>query len=329
MNPLYSTKKQTTLVFLVALGVACFGLSPSMRAVIPAPDGGYGPPAYGTGNTAEGLNALLSLTTGQYNTANGWNSLHHVTSGSLNTGIGAATLFANTGIENTATGAAALFSNTTGTGNTANGVNALGHNTTGFANTAVGFAAGSQQTDGSNNIYISDMGVAGEGNTIAIGALPPNGIAYSDCYIGGIFGNLTPGVPVYINPDGHLSTTASSLRFKDEIKPMDKTSEAIYSLKPVTFRYKKEFDRERIPQFGLIAEEVEKVNPDLIARDGEGRVYSVRYEQVNAMLLNEFLKEHREMQELKKEVAALTAGLQKVSAQLEASKPAPQVVNNP
>ena len=122
---------------------------------------------------------------------------------------------------------------------------------------------------------------------------------------------------------------SSSQRFKDDIKPMDKASEAILALKPVSFRYKKEVDPQRVAQFGLVAEDVEKINPDLVIRDAQGRPQTVRYEQVNAMLLNEFLKEHREVQELKKEVAALTAGLQKVSAQLEASKPAPQVVNNP
>jgi uncharacterized coiled-coil protein SlyX len=124
---------------------------------------------------------------------------------------------------------------------------------------------------------------------------------------------------------------------------MNKTSEAILSLKPVTFRYKKEIDADRSPQFGLVAEDVEKVNPDLVVHDAEGNVYTVRYEAVNAMLLNEFLKEHQTVQELKsavakqeamvarqqKQIETLNAGLQKVSAQLEASKPAPQIVNNP
>jgi septal ring factor EnvC (AmiA/AmiB activator) len=181
------------------------------------------------------------------------------------------------------------------------------------------------------------------------------------CFIGGIFGNLTPGVPVYINADGQLSTTASSARFKDEIKPMEKASEAIFALKPVTFRYKKEFDRQGVPQFGLIAEEVEKVNPDLVYHDGQGEIYTVRYEAVNAMLLNEFLKEHRKVQEQEatitelkstvaqqqkesrstaaqqqNEIQALAATvkdqaaqIQKVSAQIEMTKSAPQVVNNP
>ena len=146
---------------------------------------------------------------------------------------------------------------------------------------------------------------------------------------------MAGGVGVIIDSSGHLGTVVSSERFKDEIKPMDKASEAILALKPVTFHYKKELDPEGIPQFGLVAEEVEKVNPDLVARDDQGKVYTVRYEAVNAMLLNEFLKEHRTVQELKttvveqqKQIEALTAGLQKVSARLELSKSAPQTVLN-
>ncbi len=148
------------------------------------------------------------------------------------------------------------------------------------------------------------------------------------------------GAAVQVNAAGQLGTAPSSQRFKDEIKPMDKASEAILVLKPVTFRYKHEIDPKNIPQFGLVAEEVEKVNPDLVVRDKEGKPYSVRYEAVNAMLLNEFLKEHRKVEQLtkdfqskfteqQKQIETLTAGLQKVSTQLEASKPAPQVVNNP
>ena len=127
----------------------------------------------------------------------------------------------------------------------------------------------------------------------------------------------------------------SSGRFKEKIKPMEQASDALFALKPVTFRYKREIDSQQIPQFGLVAEDVEKVNPDLVVRDKDGKPYSVRYEAVNAMLLNEFLKEHSTVQELKKEIAALTATvkeqsaqIQKVSAQLEASKLAPQMVSN-
>ena len=136
--------------------------------------------------------------------------------------------------------------------------------------------------------------------------------------------------------NGHLGTAVSSARFKDDVKPMDKVSEAILALKPVTFRYKREIDSKGIPQFGLVAEDVEKVHPDLVVRDADGKVYTVRYDAVNAMLLNEFLKEHHQVQDLKaivaeqqKQIQQLTAGLQKVNDQLEASKAAPQVVNNP
>ena len=184
------------------------------------------------------------------------------------------------------------------------------------------------------------MGFAGgnvttASNVICIGALGNN--VDNSCYIGQIFGsNSSGGVAVFVNSNGRLGTSTSSRRFKDDISLMDRTSEALFALKPVTFRYKKEIDPARTSQCGLVAEDVEKVNPDLVVRDKEGKPYSVRYDQVNAMLLNEFLKEHRknEKQEatiarLEKQVEALSAGLQKVSAQLEASKPAPQLVNNP
>ena len=141
---------------------------------------------------------------------------------------------------------------------------------------------------------------------------------------------------VVVGNDGHLGTVVSSERFKEAIKPMDKVSEAILSLQPVTFRYKQELDPNGVPQFGLIAEQVEKINPDLVVRDADGKINTVRYEAVNAMLLNEFLKEHHQVQDLKaivagqqKQIEALTAGLQKVSAKLEASKPARQVAHNP
>ena len=140
---------------------------------------------------------------------------------------------------------------------------------------------------------------------------------------------MPTGVAVIIDTTGHLGTTTSSARYKEAIKPMDKASEAILALQPVTFRYKHDLDPDSIPQFGLVAEDVEKVNPDLVARDEQGKPYTVRYDAVNAMLLNEFLKEHRKVDQLEKQVAALTAGFQKVSARLEAKKPAPQVVNNP
>ena len=188
----------------------------------------------------------------------------------------------------------------------------------------MGSNAGANLTTGNDNIDIVALGVAGESNTMRIG-----GVKQTATFIAGISGASVPGgVGVIVDSSGHLGTVVSSARFKEAIKPMDKASEAILALKPVTFRYKKELDPEKIPQFGLIAEEVETVNPDLVARDEEGKIMSVRYEAVNAMLLNEFLKEHQTVQELKKQVAELTAGVQKVSAQLELNKPAPQTVLN-
>ena len=165
---------------------------------------------------------------------------------------------------------------------------------------------------------------------------------HTGAYIAGIRNAAVTGSPVLVGMGGKLGVMMSSARFKEAIKPMDKASEAILALKPVTFRYKKELDAKRIAQFGLVAEDVEKVNPDLVVRDAKGKVYTVRYEAVNAMLLNEFLKEHQTVQELKsaaakqeamiarqqKQIEALTAGLQKVSAQIELKKLTPQIVLN-
>ena len=228
----------------------------------------------------------------------------------------------------------------------------------------MGSLAGFNLTTGSNNIDIGNEGVAAEANTIRIGTIGTQ----QATFIAGISGaTVAGGVGIIVDTNGHLGTVVSSERFKDEIKPMDKTSEAILALKPVTFRYKHELDPKGIPQFGLVAEQVEKVNPDLVARDAKGEVYTVRYEAVNAMLLNEFLKEHRKFEEqratiaeLKSSVAkqaanrakqeatiaqqqrgfeskiahqqtqieALTAVLQRVSARVEMSRPTPQMVLN-
>jgi hypothetical protein len=227
---------------------------------------------------------------------------------------------------------AALGSNTTGFANTAIGVSAL-LNATGNYNVALGNSAGEFLSTGDNNIDIgyNVLGVKGESNTIRIGNTD-----ITATYIGGISGQIVVGdAAVFVDSNGKLGTMTASTRFSDDIKPIDKASEAILTLKPVTFRYKQEIDPKGIRQFGLIAEEVEKVNPDLVGRDEKGKVYSVRYDAVNAMLLNEFLKEHGKVEKLEttvarqqKQIETLTAGLQKVSAQIEASKPAPQVVNN-
>jgi trimeric autotransporter adhesin len=296
----------------------------------------------GTDNTANGVRALQGNLTGFNNTATGVNALLSNKNGSSNTANGVNALKDNTGIGNTATGVNALLSNTTGMANTAIGVSALTFNTTGGSNIALGQSAGINLTTGSNNIEIGNPGVAGDSGKIRIGT-----VTHQNTFIAGIYGvTVAKGVGVVVDPNGQLGTKGSSERLKADIRPMEKASEAIHALKPVTFRYKKEIDPDALPQFGLVAEEVEKVSPDLVARDAEGKVYTVRYEAVNAMLLNEFLKEHRKVEQqeatitqLKKDfqatVAQLTARLkeqdskiEKVSAQVEMSKPAPQIVLN-
>jgi hypothetical protein len=316
----------------------------------------------GFSNNAVGDSALLSNVHGAQNTAVGDLALaNNGTGGSLlanfNTAVGAETLLSNTiGDSNNAVGAYALTGNTIGVFNQAMGVLALASNLVGSANiaigdsalnagtgsfnTVIGDAAGGALTSGSDNIYIgaTSGGPAVESGAIRIG----DPLFVSGAWIAGIFGNLTPGVPVYINASGKLSTTPSSQRYKEDIKRMDKASEALFALKPVTFRYKKEFDATGTPQFGLVAEEVAKVNPDLVYRDNEGKIYSVRYEAVNAMLLNEFIKEHRIMEKQQATMASQEAQIkwltetvkqqatqiQKVSAQVEMIRPTPQVVEN-
>ena len=301
-------------------------------------------------NTADGVEALTSNTTGINNTANGFEALFSNTTGHENTANGIAALFSNTtGHENTATGVAALNYNTTGNDNTANGVSALQSNTTGSNNIALGNGAGFNLTTGDNNIDIGNEGVADEANTIRIGTSGTQ----TSAFIAGISGTAVSGAAVVVDANGQLGVAASSARFKDEIKPMNRASEGILALKPVTFHYRHEIDPKGTPQFGLVAEEVEKVNPDLVARDAQGKPYTVRYDAVNAMLLNEFLKQHRKVQEQEatitqlkstlaqqqkdfqataahqqKQIETLTAGLQKVSAQVEISRPAPQMVGN-
>jgi trimeric autotransporter adhesin len=441
--------------FLIPLALLCFALLPGSQAVSPAPDGGY--PG---GNTAEGQNALFSLTSGGFNTAVGFFSLRSNATGQFNTAIGAGTLLASTADENTATGAGALLSNTTGADNTANGAfalfsnttggfntangdralfinttgaqntatgisaltsntsgssntangayalannttandntangmfalfsnttgnentatgsqalfsnttgsanvaigfqalssntdsshtaigaSALLANTTGFQNTAIGFQALQNNTEGSGNTAIGSsagISITGGGN-VCIGVNVSGDAGANDTtWIRNVYGSVASSRAVYVDSDGKIGTLASSRRYKEEIKPIKQASEVLYRLKPVSFRYKKEIDRSHALSFGLIAEEVANVDPDLVTPDRDGKPETVRYEAVNAMLLNEFLKEHRKVEDLKKElqatvsqqqkqIDALTAGLQKVSAQFGASKPAMQKVLN-
>jgi hypothetical protein len=313
----------------------------------------------GESNTATGFTALFSNNTGGGNTATGADALFSNTAGALNTATGGAALASNiAGIGNTADGIFALQDNTIGNTNTALGGGALQNNTTGNNNIALGVSAGSALTTGDNNIDIGNSGVAAEANTIRIG----DSAIHTATYIAGAFGVVdAASIPLRIAPDGHLATAVSSARFKKDIKPMDKASESILALKPVTFHYKN--DAKGIPQFGLVAEEVAKVNPELVVLDHDGKPYTVRYEEVNAMLLNEFLKEHRKNEEqgatiaelestvakheancakreatiaeLKSGMEALTATvkeqasqIQKVSTQLELSKAVPRTALN-
>jgi hypothetical protein len=394
-NPTSLMQFKTTTppcLFAIALLFACFWFLPTVRAVSPAPDGGY--PG---GNTAEGQKALLSLTTGGYNTAVGYLSLGLLTTGSANTGLGAGALLANTGEENTATGAGALLSNTTGFQNTANGAFALSLNTTGAFNTAIGDRAlpmnttgvgntangdfalqfnteGSNNTGigfdalqdnltGTSNTAIGDtagLNITGDGN-VCIGADVGGAAEVNDTtWIRNVYASVASGRAVYVNADNKLGTLSSSRRYKDEIRPVAKASEAILSLRPVSFRYKKEVDPTRSLSFGLIAEEVAEIDPDLVTSDRDGKPQTVRYEAVNAMLLNEFLKQHKKVQEQgatvtelkrtlaqqhkesqsiatqqQKEIQALAvivkkqaSQLQRVSAQLELQKHGPRSVLN-
>jgi hypothetical protein len=428
-----------------------------VQAVVPSPDGGYS-----NFTTAEGQNALFSLTSGAANTAVGWFSLKSVTTGSFNIGVGAGTLVLNTGDENTAIGTAALLlnnasgntavgsrallnntiggtlgniqgvdvgpnvavgqqalesntvasantavgyqalqsfatgpmtleqiglctavgfralanANVNGFANNAFGFNALMNNTGGVGNTAIGLQALVDNTVGSGNVAIGNNALvnsSGNNNTalgfnagsavttannlICIGAFGAN--VDNSCFIGNIYSNAQPIVgtdpdSVTINSSGRLGRgNVSSRRYKHDIKSMDRASEALYALKPVSFRYNKEYDATQTLAFGLIAEEVAEVYPDLVGRNPNGEPESVRYDQVNAMLLNEFLKEYKTVQELKStvlsqqgviahqresferrlaeqanQIKALTDAVEKVNAQLEMNNSTPRVAAN-
>jgi hypothetical protein len=297
--------------------LASLTLLPAGQGALPPPPPGGG---YPNANTAVGTQALLNVTTGEDNTALGFRALRENTQGKFNTAIGSAALRDNVAANrNTATGFRALYRNRVGTDNTANGYGAL-RGDDGNRNTAVGSSA-LQSTTGNNNIALGNLaglittgnynidignrGVAGESNTIRIGSFADQ----TRTFIAGISGAIVTGAAVYVNAEGQLGTAPSSERFKDEIKRMDKTSEAVLALKPVTFHYKKDIDPDGIPQFGLVAEELARVDPDLVVRDAEGKPYTVRYDAVNAMLLNEFLKEHRKVEDLESALAQLTARL--------------------
>jgi uncharacterized coiled-coil protein SlyX len=361
---------KSTISLCITFALVCFGLLPIAHAVSPAPDGGYpgGNTAEGDNalfsqisglyNTAVGLNALYSDTSGSRNTANGVNALRFNVMGNYNTALGVNALYRNTSSFNTAIGDSALFHNTTGGVNSAFGYQALQSNMTGSYNsaigngallnntgdfnTAIGNTAGANLTTGSGNVCIGAIvfGVAGESNTTRIrniGNTPQaSGIFVTISGIGGI-------------GDGKLGYQSSSGRYKEEVKPMEQASESLYRLTPVTFHYKRELDPQGTRHYGLIAEEVAKVEPDLVVNDEDGKPATLRFLSIQAMMLNEFIKEHRRVQEQEatiaelksnaarqqatiaqqqKQIEALGAGLQKMNAQVELGKAAPQTVLN-
>jgi hypothetical protein len=315
-----------TMIRLFLAFLCLSGAQPKVQAVDPPPGGGYP-----DGNTAVGTEALLDLTTGQHNTALGFRALTDNTQGNLNTAVGSAALKQNRiGSRNTATGFHALDQNRFGNNNTANGYVALGglngnagnnntavgafalNGSSGDNNIALGFRAGSSLTTGNQDIDIGNLGVAGESGTIRIGSA-----AQTRTFIAGISGQAVSGSPVYVNAGGQLGVLPSSERFKEEIKPMDNASEPILEVEPVTFHYKKEIDPNAVAQFGLVAEKLASVSPDLVERDDQGKPYTVRYDAVNAMLLNEFLEEHRRVQELECALEELTSRLKEQALQVQ------------
>jgi hypothetical protein len=303
----------------------------------------------GNGNTANGAFALFSNTTGPFNTAMGDEALYGNTTGDRNTAVGDGALLANSiGTSNTAVGVSALR-NTTADLNTAVGHQALVNNTTGSFNTATGYGALANNTTGGSNSalgFSAGIGVATADNVTCIGSGSPGADVSNSTWIANVYGVTTQSgttAPVVVSDGGQLGTVASSERFKKDIVTMDEASEIILALRPVTFHYKS--DVKETPQFGLIAEEVAKVNPAMVLPDKEGKPYTVRYDAVNAMLLNEFLKEHRKVEEqqtmiaqqrkdfdaeitqLKRDMETVVtqlrrqgAKLQKVTAQIELSK---------
>jgi hypothetical protein len=371
-------KNRNTILVALLSALACFAFSPQMQAATDTPDPGPKP----ISNTADGQLALLSVTTGTFNSAFGFDSLVVLTDASFNTGVGAGTLLLNTASQNTAVGAGALLSNADGADNNAVGAfslfnnvsgsfnnavgrgaqqnstgdqnNALGDlamfsNTTGSFNTAVGDDALFNCVDGSSNVAIGDeagTSIVSASNMVAIGATGAGPFAdiSNTCFIASIFdqpvSDAGTAQDTFVDQFNVLGFLPSSQRFKHDIKPMDKASEVILALKPVTFKYNS--DEKGKTQYGLIAEEVAAVAPDLVFRGKDGEINTVRFEQVGAMLLNEFLKEHKKVQSLEATVAQqqkgmeiLTAQLreqaaqiQKVSARLEVNKAAPQVVAN-
>jgi hypothetical protein len=334
-NERKSIMKHRNIFMTMLLVLACFGPLTGIQA---------------GNNTGYGDGTLSHITTGQNNSAFGWAALFSDNTGGENAAVGAGALVLNTsGTSNTAVGTSAMLHNTDGIANTAVGRSAMAANTTGDFNVAIGEGAGFGLTTGSNNTIIGEIAgglITTANHVICIGA--GGGNVSNSCFIGNIYSNIQPAVGtdpdfVTISSSGRLGrANLSSRRYKHDIKAMDKASEVLFSLKPVRFQYNKEYDATQTIAFGLIAEDVAEVAPALVGRNPKGEPESVRYEQINAMLLNEFLKEHKKVQDLETTVArqqkgmeTLTAQLkdqaaqiQKVSAQLEVSKPPTQLALN-
>jgi hypothetical protein len=279
--------------------------------------------ATGTNNTGIGANALYSYSTGSNNTASGVNALYSNTIGNYNTAIGFEALYADlSSVDNTATGAYALRANN-GSFNTASGFEALYHNTSGTHNVAAGFQAGFNLTTGSNNIEIGNTGAAADHNTIRIGTQGTQAATF----IAGIYGHSLTGSAVVITSAGELGVVASSERFKTEIAPMGSKSSKLDRLSPVTFKLKS--DASGTVQYGLIAEEVAKVYPELVIRGKHGRIDGVRYDELAPMLLNEVQKEHEHALVQDAEISALKAQLAEMHAALAAMQAEDQLVAQP
>jgi len=278
----------------------------------------------GSYNTASGVQALFSNTTGGYNTASGYGALYSNSSADYNTASGYGALYSNNGNSNTATGYEALYANASGTQNTATGLHALAANTTGSNNIAEGYHGGYNLTTGSNNIDIGSPGVKAESGVIRIGTVTGTTSTQSATYVAGIYGvkTATAGTAVFIDSSGQLGTVSSSIRYKEDVQPIADASERLMKLRPVKFRYKKADASGAKPiQYGLIAEEVAKVYPELVVRDATtGRIDGVRYDELAPMLLNEIKLEKQQFTERLDAQAAQVRELQAAVLALQRSR---------
>ena len=301
-------------------------------------------------NTAVGKNAMLNNTTGQNNTAVGWSSMAHNTVGSNNAAVGLNAMSNNTsGSTNSVLGSysapynttgsnlvsigfQSLYANTTGSNNTVVGTNAMAANISGSNNISLGWNAGSNLTTGDGNIDIGNPGVIGDAGVTRIGT---DGTQIATYMAGIVNSPLAVATGIGITADGRLGVRGSSARLKEQIERMSRQSESIFNLCPVTFRYKKDLDPKSTPQCGLVAEDVAKINPELVLRDPAGEPLTVRYDEVNVMLLNEFLKEHKRVEAQGKEIAELKTALasqaellQKINARFGAAASTARLVEN-